>query len=302
MINFLDVREDAPELVDVKSDFYDLHGRPYKIQIDQKAPIVQLFDIDGTLLNAKSIHARALGALYMKRFPELPWNSEGFRQKFEQDWFVGWGPGDRQEHRILCEKYRLLPTDSKTRDLVIDQLVHGYGELMDIILMSLSDEEKNKLVLPGVRNFLEQNKALGIPAIIVTGNVRKSAEAFLKYLDLGKYFLTGGFDDDPGVTDQPYRRTNILRAAIEKLKNKGITYPHNQMTVWGDTPKDYLATTHLPDQNQRPYTFLLASGDHSIEQLGKVRDQKDRQAHLITNGINNIRSDVYYRSLYATKE
>ena len=239
--------ENKEQVVTVESDFESLEGAHPTIEVDKNAPGLFLFDIDGTLINAKAIHGPAVISLYKEVFSLDKLDEKEFANIFKQTWFNHWGPGDRLEHEMLCNSFNLDLGSEEQKKAIIDRLVEGYGRKMEDIMKASSEEDKAEMLLPGVREFLDETKKRKIPSAIVTGNVKQSAEALIKCLDLAKYFIAGGFDDDSGVRNEPMRRANILESAITKCEAKGINFPTNKMAVFGDTPKDFLATLHRND-------------------------------------------------------
>jgi len=98
------------------------------------------------------------------------------------------------------------------------------------------------------------------------------------------------------VLDDPNRRFNMIKSALRKCHNKGLSFQPDHTIVFGDTPRDYLATTFFPG-DARPYAVLVATGDYKTEDLCKVVDANNRQAHLILQTISKLRQEVFFKSL-----
>ncbi len=283
------------ELISVVSDFEDERGEHPTIEIDKNPPALLLFDIDGTLADAKSIHGQAIVSLYGDKFKIDGLTDEKFRQKFMQDWFSNFGKGDREEHELLLAKYGINFSSEEEKQRAVDGLVLEYGKKFEEVLASIPNDEKDKMLLPGVKRFLEAAKSNHIPSAIVTGNVRRTAEAIVKHLGLAKYFITGGYDDDPGVTSEGMRRASILKSTIEKCRAKGIDLPPEQVAVFGDTPKDFHATL---DSESKPKVFLFATGDVRFWDLTSVKDANtEKRPYLILPKLSGIKIKEFFESL-----
>lgn len=291
------------EIVQIESDFGDETGQKHIVEVDKNAPGLFLFDIDGTLIDAKKVHGPALVALFNKTFGEkfgLPFDDPDFRKKFLKIEFSHWGVGDRLEFFYTCSDLGITFDSEEEKEKILDEMTSNYGTMIEEAIKNSSQREREEMYLPGVLPFLEEMKKRKIPAALVTGNVRKSAEAFAKYIGFGKYFITGGYDDDPTVTDEPYRRATILKSAVEKCKEKGIDFLPNEMAVFGDTPKDFEATLHQGDS--RPYTMLFATGDHNLHTLGEIAGEGGQRPHIVAPSFQNLKLKEFFDGLERFKK
>jgi len=297
------------EPIRIASDFEDEDGRHPIIEVDPDYPGLFLVDIDNTLVDSKQIHGPALIALFRERFgdkiPSLKFGDEYFERELLDHYESLWGLGDRQEFELLCEQYGITFSSEQEKRETLDALVQDYGIKMEESLRRIgSDEEKRtEVILPGAIDFLEEMKRRGIPAALVTGNSRRSARAFVKYLGFGKYFITGGFDDDPDVSNEPYRRANILKSALRKCKNKGLPLPKN-IGVFGDTVKDFKATT-FGTGGAKPYVFLLATGTDTVHDLSRARSEEDGRRISESDhvwGRGNLERATHASILHADRE
>jgi phosphoglycolate phosphatase-like HAD superfamily hydrolase len=301
MRNYSPENQPSPEMREislstVKSDFENEKGENPEITIDTNAPALFLFDIDGTLIDANKIHGEAVVKLYGKKFSLPGLKDPGYTEEFKEAWYSNFGLGDRKEHELLLENLGISFSNGQEKEATLDELMEGYGQSFEEILINSTADEKQKFILPGVRDFLEAMKEHNIPSAIVTGNVKKTTQAIMKYLGFSEYFITGGFDDDQSVTNSPFRRATILKSVLEKLKAKGINKPIEQTMVFGDTPKDFEATLHSGTE-ERQKTFLVATGTKRFHDLSLVKDGEKRP-HLITPKLSDIKIPEFFKSLY----
>lgn len=289
------------EIWKISSDFEDEAGDHLIIEIDKKTPGLFLFDIDGTLVDARPVHGAAAVALYKEKFGLSKLDDEEYRKKFTTYWFSNFGLGDYEEHRLLCEFAGVKFSSEEEQKNILTKITAEYGEKIEQIFYALPSAERKSMLLPGVREFLEAMKIHKIPGAIVTGAVRQSAEGIIKYMGLAKYFITGGFDDDPGVASEGMRRANILNSAIEKCRQKGINIALKQTAVFGDTPKDFEATLPIDAQN-RPSVFLIATGDHRFWDLAETHDKSDnRRPFLILPKLSDLNVEKFFQEIEKQK-
>jgi len=89
-------------------------------------------------------------------------------------------------------------------------------------------------VLPGVEEILSQ--AAGHPGVVqglLTGNLRRGAEAKLGFHGLWHYFQVGAFADDSEV------RNELGPHALRRARGHwGLDFPAQRVWVVGDTPHD----------------------------------------------------------------
>jgi phosphoglycolate phosphatase-like HAD superfamily hydrolase len=259
--------------ITVASDFEDEQGNYPEIEIYPEKGLL-LFDIDGTLVNAKEIHGKAIQDLWQEEFG-IAIDEEG-----TEFWFSNFGLGDAEEFRLLLEH-----SDLQHSDKTITELSTKYGEKMLEILENASDEEKAEIKIPEAEEFLKRAHAIHLPMGIVTGNVKVTTEAMVKHLGWAKYFITGGYNDDPDVSE----RADILNHTLNKCKAKGVTAPPERIAVIGDTPRDAAAAAKV---NPKLREILVATGDHDIEDLEKTHEPvADRKPDLVLKQMTLL--DLY---------
>jgi len=112
-------------------------------------------------------------------------------------------------------------------------------------------------VLPGAHELVrtldrKENFLLGL----ATGNIEEGARLKLERGGLESFFSFGGFGSD--AED----RTDLIRIAIERARQKnGRTHPEKSFVV-GDTPRDIV---HGKEAGAE--TLAVASGNYSLEDL-----------------------------------
>lgn len=113
-------------------------------------------------------------------------------------------------------------------------------------------------VLPGVRSILEAVAAHGgIAQGLLTGNMRRGAQAKLAHHGLWERFAFGAFADDSEHRNDlgPHA---VRRAAV----HHGVDFTATQVWVIGDTPHDIACGKHIG-----ACTLAVATGGHSIDAL-----------------------------------
>lgn len=167
---------------------------------------IYLFDIDGTLVNARGVGSRAFRrAVHELLLHEIDWQSRDFAGMTDAGLFA----------RALSEAGRQTELQS------LIGLYHDYLE------QGLAAEPA--LVLPGADRLIarlasEQNVRIGL----LTGNTRRGSE--LKLADLFLQFPFGFYGD------QHTERTALGIAAREQVTAEFGA--HVRITVVGDTPND----------------------------------------------------------------
>ena len=116
-------------------------------------------------------------------------------------------------------------------------------------------------VIPGVRHFLSQLRALPQPPIIglLTGNIRLGAEIKLRHFNLWEVFQTGAFGDDHEERDQI--------AAIARQRGSRLLHENlrgDQILVVGDTPHDIRCGKAIEAK-----VLAVATGVTTLAQLRK---------------------------------
>lgn len=256
----------------VISDFQDEQGNHPEIKIDSEKGLI-LFDLDETIWHGQEIHGRAIQLLWKEKF-----NLEADTQV----WFKNFGLGDYEEFRLFLEHYHLSYDDP-----LIQELCVSYADKMGEALEQLTAAEKEKLIIPEALAFLESAHKIKVPMGVVTGNVKKTTDAIVKYLGLAKYFICGGYGDDEG-TAIDFPRPVILGHALNRCFQKvgDQRPPMSRILVIGDTPKDSLAAAHVDPELRQ---ILVATGDYSLSTLRAVSDTKtDRKPDLVLKGMSQF--------------
>ena len=197
-----------------------------------------LFDIDKTLLVGSTFHytalKEALSQVYGIKNPSSIPNMQGMT-----------------DLKIICTTLALEKLD-------LDTIKSGLDECMDLMYLNFKVALQNKdlIVLDGVRLLLENLQRLEIPMGLVTGNMEAIAWLKLEKVGLKKYFQFGGFGD------RVVKRSSLVKDAIaESEKNLGKINYENIFLV-GDTPRDILG-----GQKVGVKTIGVATGDFSNDEL-----------------------------------
>jgi phosphoglycolate phosphatase len=197
-----------------------------------------LFDIDKTLLVGSKFHytalKEALSKVYGIKNPRSVPNMQGMT-----------------DLKIICTTLALEKLD-------LDIIKSGLDECMDLMYLNFKVALQNKdlIVLDGVRPLLENLQRHEIPMGLVTGNMEAIAWLKLEKVGLKKYFKFGGFGD------KVVKRSSLVKDAIsESEKSLGIINYKNIFLV-GDTPRDILG-----GQKVGVKTIGVATGDFSKDEL-----------------------------------
>jgi len=185
------------------------------------APLLVLFDVDGTLVNAAGAGRRAL--------------ETAFRRVLGVDGISTLAAGVRFEGRtdpiIIAEMARAA-------GLAAEEIDRRQGEFRDAYLAALREEmgrpDPRRRVMPGVPSLLDDLRSRpGVHLGLLTGNIEAGARLKLEPFGLNPYFPDGGFS-----SDHP-DRNEIARIARERLaRSTGVAFPPQRVTVVGDTEQD----------------------------------------------------------------
>ena len=150
-----------------------------------------LFDIDGTLVNLRSIWEEMYLSLY-KDVAGLSLTSAELLSKF--------GPPEYDGHRAILQGRGMYSVEA------VEALVRESEKRM---IRRLAEPDISSYVIPHVRNSLEKlnygQNSLGI----VTGNMEPIAEAILYGAGLRGYFSVVGCSDE-----QTTKRAEIVQKAV----------------------------------------------------------------------------------------
>lgn len=173
-----------------------------------------LWDIDGTLLHSAGAGMVALGEALQGVF--------GVCGSLAGIEFAG-----RTDPWIMRRILARFGIEDSAENL--SRYADGYVALLPEVL-----GRRSARVLPGVEAILE--RAAGDPGLaqgLLTGNLRRGAEAKLGFHGLWHYFPVGAFADDSEVRNElgPHA---LLRAR----GHWGVEFPAERVWVVGDTPHD----------------------------------------------------------------
>ena len=199
-----------------------------------------LFDIDGTLLLSGGAGGRALSGAIAQAYT-LPTGTDGVR-------FDG-----KTDPQIVREILSHHGQEDRFNDEEVSSLFSIYLELLRKELTAVD----NFLVLPGALGLVrtldrQENFLLGL----ATGNIEEGARLKLERAGLESFFAFGGFGSDAE------NRTDVIRVAIERGRERDAQVNSEQVFIVGDTPRDIV---HAKEAGVR--TLAVASGNYSLDAL-----------------------------------
>jgi phosphoglycolate phosphatase len=198
-----------------------------------------LFDIDGTLVHTGRAGVKAFAKVFETEFGAI----DGFeRLKFA-------GRTDMSLVREFFGFHQIPPTAQNFK-----RFFERYVFWLDHILQDSKTE-----VCPGVRQFIDQLRALPQPPVLglLTGNIRLGAEIKLRHFNLWGCFETGAFADDHEERDQ------IAAIARDRASSIiGERLSGEQVLVIGDTPLDIRCGRAIGAK-----VLAVATGGAKLEQL-----------------------------------
>ena len=176
-----------------------------------------LFDIDKTLIRSSKAHIRA------------------FSEAFKEVYGVNTGIDIIDHHGMIDQQIIIEVLQKRGLD---DETIHSKLEKC----MKVMTDSFNKVidsddvdVLSGVRELLEELGKHSILMGLVTGNLEPIAFGKLRKVNLDSFFKIGGFGNES------INRTDLVKLAIEKAKNKFDLRIDNNVFLFGDTPRDMIA-------------------------------------------------------------
>lgn len=197
-----------------------------------------LWDIDGTLIASGGAGMRALERALRSAF-----GLEGSLADIE---FAG--RTDTWIMRAVFRKFALPESDE------------NFARFFDTYIATLPSELVNPhaRVLPGVREILAAAAAHGHFAQgLLTGNMRRGAQAKLAYHGLWDHFAFGAFGDD-----SEHRNDLGPHAVRRALERHGVNFAADDVWVIGDTPHDIACGKIIGAR-----TLAVGTGGATVEQL-----------------------------------
>ena len=200
--------------------------------------LLLLWDIDGTLTasGGAGMHAMQLGLR----------NALGIEGTLDDIEFAG--RTDRWIIRRIFEKFGVPHTEEN-----FARYVEGYLAALPAALAN-----PRARVLPGVRELLAAAAARAdLAQGLLTGNLRRGAQAKLTHHGLWEFFPFGGFADDGELRHEI--SPHALRRAHEHAR---VTFATARVWVIGDTPHDIACARAIGAR-----ALAVATGSHTREQL-----------------------------------
>jgi phosphoglycolate phosphatase-like HAD superfamily hydrolase len=197
-----------------------------------------LWDIDGTILRSAGAGMKALNTALQAVF--------GLSGSFAGIDFAG-----RTDLWIIRQIFARFGIEDNPENRAA--YIEGYITALPAILRSCDSG-----VLPGVREILV--RAADHPDVVqglLTGNLRRGAEAKLGFHGLYEYFPIGAFADDSEVRNE--LGPHALRRARQHW---GVDFPPGQVWIVGDTPHDILCARACGAR-----VLAVATGGSSVAEL-----------------------------------
>jgi phosphoglycolate phosphatase len=204
-----------------------------------EAPRLLLWDIDGTLLTSSGAGMRALETALTKVF--------GLTGSLADIEYAG--RTDRWILRQVFAKFHLPASEE------------NFARYFEAYVQELPDHlaRGGSRVLPGVLALIEEAaRRPDIAQGLLTGNLRRGAEAKLGRFDLWRHFPFGAFADDS--EDRCQLGPHALARA--SLHYGGASFAPEQVWVIGDTPHDIACGRAIGAS-----TLAVATGNFSVDDL-----------------------------------
>lgn len=203
--------------------------------------MVVLFDIDGTLLVSHGVGRasveRAIEAVHGRRVDTAAVEFSG-----------------KTDPQIFAEIAALLLDDAEGASVA--DLLRCYEAEMGRALPAARVD-----ALPGAVEAVERTRAAGVPAGLLTGNLRTMAYAKVARIGLGEADLPfGAFG-----CDDPDRNRLPAVAARRAARALGRDVPHETLVVVGDTPRDIACARAVG-----AVAVAVTTGRHSADVLAEA--------------------------------
>jgi len=182
------------------------------------APLLVLFDIDGTLLRRSGPHHRQALERAVERVAGVRVSTDGIpvAGMLDRDILLAMlargGVPKTRARRLLAEVCRAAQN----------------------IYVRTCPDLRSK-VCPGVRPLLRRLARRGVPCGLVTGNLSRIAWTKMRRAGLREYFAVGAFSED-GPT-----RAALIRLAASRARRAGLVAQGARVVYVGDHPNDVLA-------------------------------------------------------------
>ena len=209
------------------------------------APLLLLFDIDGTLLSgATSAHSEALHEALLE--------VHGINTR-------GHGAGIDPAGRTDGEIARLLLLDAGVSALAIDEGADEVRAACGEAYARLCPPSLADTVIPGIAELVSGLDGRDdVRLSLVTGNYEPVARLKLSRAGIGRHFPSGqgGFGSDSED------RAALPGIARKRAGHDGVSHPRRRAIVIGDTPRD-IACAQADDLR----CFAVTTGRYGAEQL-----------------------------------
>jgi phosphoglycolate phosphatase-like HAD superfamily hydrolase len=158
------------------------------------------------------------------------------------------GRTDKWIMREVFKKFSLAPTGEN-----FERFFDGYVAALPAELAN-----PQARVLPGVRDVLRSAAAHGaIAQGLLTGNMRRGAEAKLGYHGLWQHFSFGAFGDD-----SEFRNELGPHAVRRAVAHHGVNFATDRVWIIGDTPHDIACGKAIGAR-----TLAVGTGGSTIDEL-----------------------------------
>ncbi len=198
-----------------------------------------LFDIDGTLLDARHLWEKAFRGSYQELYGITLTPEE------ERSFF---GPPPLEGHRRVLEGRGIYSPEKLPLLIKYEQ---------SAMFRLIGQNNLDRHVLPGVHDFLLALEREEATVGILTGNLEQMAEALLEKTHLRPFF---DFLACAAPTTQD--RAEILDDALQQLQDEDLFFPPDKIYVIGDTPLDIQAA-----KARQCKSVAVATGHYKMEEL-----------------------------------
>lgn len=223
------------------------------------------FDIDGTLINATSMHV----AIYRRALKEVA----GVTLARDEDLTKEFGKPAEQVVRGVLATYGVHSPNQ--------QLVDAIRARYQRVLFESKKLLTAANILPGVKELLSRLRKQGKILWVVSGNPTKVGKHLLKETGLARYFHGSTYSDSSGGSSPSLTREEIVAIAIRNASNRiKRRFDLQKMVVVGDTPSDVAAAKH-----NRVDSVAVTTGIFSRKELAA-----SRPTHLLKGLIELIES------------